>query len=58
MFVQIVPSPICQQSCRLDEIYIYKVEKIKRFNSISMKMVKKAKFINCYAGCKKILFIG
>ena len=53
MFENIFPCPICQQSCRLDKIYSYKVEKKKRPNSISMRKFKKAKFICTYAGCGK-----
>ena len=53
MFQRIFPCPICQQSCRLNEIYTYKVEKKKCLDSISMRMFKKAKFICSYAGCGK-----
>ena len=42
MFDKIVYCPICQQSCRLNKIYTYKVEINKRPNSISMRMFKKA----------------
>ena len=34
MFENIIPCPICQQSCRLDKIYSFKVEKKNRPNSI------------------------
>ena len=53
MFEKIFPCPICPQSCRLDEIYSYKVEKQNRPNSLSMRMFKKAKFICTNAGCGK-----
>ena len=53
MFEKIFPCTICQQSCRLDEIYSFKVEQQKRPNSISMRIFKKAKFICTYAGCGK-----
>ena len=53
MFEKIFPCPICQQSCSLDEIYSYKVEKHKRPNSLSMRMFKKAKLICIYARCGK-----
>ena len=53
LFETIVPCPICQQSCRLNEIYSYQVEEKKRSNSISMRMFNKAKFICSYAGCGK-----
>ena len=53
MFEMIFPCPICQQSCCLNEIYLYKVKKTKRPNTISMRMFKKGKFICTYAGCGK-----
>ena len=53
IFEKNFPCPICQQSCRLDEIFTYKLEKNKRHNSISMRMFNKAKFICSYAGCGK-----
>ena len=51
MFEKLFPCPICKQSCHLNEIYTYQVEKNKRPNSISMKMFKMAKFICSYTGC-------
>ena len=51
MFEKLFPCPICKQSCHLNEIFTYQVEKTKRPNSISMKMFKRAKFICSYAGC-------
>ena len=54
MFDKIFSCSICQQSCRLDKIITYKVEKNKRPNSISMRMFKMAKFICSYSGCKKL----
>ena len=53
MFEIMFPSPICKQSCLLNEIYTYQVEKQKRSNSISMRMFKRVKFICSYAGCGK-----
>ena len=53
MFEKIFPCPICQQLCRLDEIYSLKVEKQNSPNSLSMRMFKQAKFICTYAGCGK-----
>ena len=50
-FEIIVPCPICKQSSSLNEIYSYKVE-TKRFYSISIKMIKQAKFIFSYKGCE------
>ena len=51
MFDKLGPCPICKQSCHLNEIYTYQVEKLKRPKSISIKMFKRAKFICSYAGC-------
>ena len=51
MFEKMFPSPICKQSCRLNEIYAYQVEKTKQPNSNSMKMFKRVKCICSYAGC-------
>ena len=51
MFEKLFPCPICKQSCRLNEIYTYQVEKTKRPNSISMRMFKSVKFICSYAHC-------
>ena len=51
MFEKLFPCSICKQSCQLNEIFTYQVEKIKCPNSISMKMFKRAKFICSYAGC-------
>ena len=53
MFKKIFFCPICKQSCSLDKIYSYKVEKQNRPNSLSMRMFKKPKFICTYAGCGK-----
>ena len=53
MFEIFFPCSICQQFCRIDEIFTYKVEKNKRDNSISIKLFNKAKFICSYAGCGK-----
>ena len=55
MFEQIFLCPICQQSCQLDVIYLYKVKKNNRPNSILMRMFKKAKFICSYAKCKSLI---
>ena len=52
MFEKLFPCPICKQSCRLNKIYTYQVEKNKRPNSISIKLFKRAKFIYSYSGCK------
>ena len=51
MFSKMFPCLICQQSCRLNEIYTYQVEKKKRPNFISMRLFKNTKFICSYAGC-------
>ena len=51
MFEKMFPFPICKQSCRLNKIYTYQVEKTKRQNSISMRLFKRVKFICSYAGC-------
>ena len=51
MFEKLFSCPICKQSCHLNDIYTYQVEKNKRLNSISMKMFTRAKFIFSYAGC-------
>ena len=51
MSEKLFPCPICKQSCRLNEIYTYQVEKTKRPNSISMRMFKSVKFISFYAVC-------
>ena len=51
MFEKLLSCPICKQSCHLNEIYTYQVEKNKRQNCISMKMFKRAKFICSYTGC-------
>ena len=48
---KLFPCPICKQSCSLNEIYPYQVEKTKRPNSISIRMFKRVKFICSYAGC-------
>ena len=53
MIEKMFPCPICKQSCLLNEIYTYQVEKTKRPNSISMRMFKKVMFICSYAGCGK-----
>ena len=53
MFEKLFPFPICKQSCRLNEIYTYQVEKTKGPNSISMRMFKRVKFICSYAGCER-----
>ena len=58
MFEQIYPSPICQQACRLDEIYTYQIKKNKRYNSISMRMFNTANFICFYADCGKSYSLG
>ena len=52
MFQKLFPCPICKQSCHLNEIYSYQVEKNKRPNTSSMKMFNRAKLICSYAGCK------
>ena len=57
MFEKILPCPICKQSCYLNEIYTYQVEKNKRPNSISMRMFPRVKFICSHAGCG-VLSIG
>ena len=51
MFEKLFSFPICKQSCHLNEIYTYQVDKNKRPNSISMKMFKRPKFICSYAWC-------
>ena len=51
MFEKLFSCPICKQSCYLNEIFTYQVEKKKRPNSISMKMFIRAKFICSYAKC-------
>ena len=51
MFEKLFPCPICKQSCHLNKIYTYHVKRNKRPNTISMKMLKRAKFICSYAGC-------
>ena len=51
MFEKLFLCPIYKQSCRLNKIYIYQVEKTKRPNSISLRMFKSVKFICSYAGC-------
>ena len=51
MFDQLFSCPICKQSCRLNKIYIYQVEKTTRPNSISMRMFKSVKFICSNAWC-------
>ena len=53
MFEKMLLCPICKQSCHLNEIYSYQVEKNKRPNSISMRMFQRVKFICSYAGCGK-----
>ena len=53
MFEKILPCPICKQSCHLNEIYTYQVEKNKRPNSISMRMFPRVKFICSHAGCRE-----
>ena len=49
--------PICKQSCRLNEIYTYKVKQKKRFDSISMRMFKQAKFICFYKKCRNLYLL-
>ena len=53
LFEKMFPCPICKQSCCINKIYTYQLEKRKRPNSISMKMFTKVKFICSYAGCGK-----
>ena len=48
-----LPFPICKQSCHLNKIYTYPVEKNKHLNFISMRMFQKVKFIWSYAKCGK-----
>ena len=45
MIAKMLPFSICKQSCCINEIYTYLVEKTKRPNSISMRMFKRVKFI-------------
>ena len=51
MFEKLFPCPMCKQSCCLNEIYTYQVEKTKRTNSISMRMFKSVRFVCSYVGC-------
>ena len=51
MFEKMFPCPICKQSCCINEIYTYLVEKKKHPNSISMRMFKRVKFICSNTGC-------
>ena len=53
MFDKMFPCPICKQSCCMNEIYTYQVEKKKRPNSISKRMFKRVKFICSYTKCGK-----
>ena len=53
MFNKILLCQICTQSCHLNEISSYQVEKNKRPNSISMKMIPRVKFICSHAGCRE-----
>ena len=57
MFKELFPCLICKQSCRLNEIYTYQVEKTKRLNSISMRMFKSVKFICSFAGCGRLYLL-
>ena len=51
LFEKIITCPICQQFCRLNDIYSYKMENKKCPKLFSMRMLKNAKLACTYAKC-------
>ena len=58
MFEKLFPCPICKQSCHLNEIYKYQVEKNKRPNSIFNENVQKGKVYLLVHRMWSVLSIG
>ena len=56
LFENFYPCPIWKQCCCIDKIYSYIVKKIKRLNSILLRMFKNTKFICYYAEFKTSYF--
>ena len=53
IFEKMLFCQICKKFCHLNETYTYQMEQNKCPNYITMRMLKRVKFICCYAWYKK-----